>query len=144
MEADGIFVYGTLREGGRNHSWLHRTNPEGTCRAWAPGRLFHLPEEGFPAMVSTIEPAQPPPGQGWVVGEFIGFEDLDALDSALADLDQLEGVEDDLFSRSILPVVLESGHHYRAWVYVFLEDRLGHLMKHALEIPGGDWKDYLE
>ena len=46
--ADGLFVYGTLREGGSSHAWLMRTHPEGLTRAWVAGRLFHLPA-GYPA-----------------------------------------------------------------------------------------------
>ena len=141
--ADGLFVYGTLREGGPAHAWLARTHPEGVCRAWAPGRLFHLPEAGFPAMVEGREPYAGPPGPGWAVGDFVGYEDEAALESALEDLDQLEGVAEDLFTRRILPVVLEGGARYRAWVYVFPADRLPTLERSAVELADGDWKDYL-
>ena len=105
-EADGLFVYGTLREGGSNHAWLQRTHPEGLTQAWVAGRLFQLPA-GYPALVSGAEPGTPPPGEGWVRGDFVGYEDAAELDSALADLDPLEGVEEGLFTREILPVVLE-------------------------------------
>ncbi len=144
MEADGIFIYGTLREGGRNHAWLTRTNPEGTTAAFAPGRLFHLPSAGFPAMVAQDEPEQPPPGPGWVVGDFVGYEDEEALENAVADLDPLEDVEGGLFSRITVPVILDSGHRYAAWVYVFPADRLGRLERDGVELPAGDWKGYLE
>ena len=142
MEADGIFVYGTLREGGRNHGWLQRTNPEGTTSAQAPGRLFHLPAHGFPAMVAGEEPDSP--GPGWVVGEFAGYEDEQALENALSDLDQLEDVDGDLFRRVVVPVVLDSGHRLGAWVYVFPPDRLPRLEREGVELPSGDWKAYLE
>jgi len=144
MEADGLFVYGTLREGGRSHGWIRRTEPEGATLAYAPGRLFHLPSAGYPAMVPGPEPATPAPGPGWVVGEFLGYEDEAALDSALEDLDQLEDVEGELFTRRIVPVLLDSGHRYQAWVYVFPEDRLRRLEKEGVELAGGDWRDYLD
>ncbi|HJW08686.1 MAG TPA: gamma-glutamylcyclotransferase family protein [Holophagaceae bacterium] len=140
--ADGLFVYGSLREGGSRHGWLQKTHPEGVCRAWTPGRLFHLPE-GYPALVPGDEPPALPPGPGWVAGEFVGYEDEAALESALADLDQVEGVEEGLFTREIRPVVLEGGLRYRAWVYVFHVERLPALEKAAVELDGGDWKDYL-
>lgn len=135
-EADGIFVYGTLREGGSNHAWLNRTHPVGACRATAVGRLFHLPMEGYPAMVAA-------PSETRVHGEFVGYEDNSDLDSALADLDALEGVEEGLFVRQILPVRLESGQEFHAWVYLFPEDRLPRLERDAVELPGGDWSPYL-
>lgn len=143
MEADGIFVYGSLREGGRNHAWLMRTNPEGLTAAHVPGRLFHLPATGFPAVVALEEPPQAPPGPGWVAGAFAGYEDEAALMSALDDLDQLEDVEGGLFERIVLPVVLDSGHRYGAWVYVFPSDRLPRLEREGVELATGDWKEYL-
>ena len=142
MEADGLFVYGTLREGGSRHAWLKRTLPEGICRAWAAGRLFHLPQ-GYPAMVPGDEPSIPPPGPGWITGDFVGYEDEAALDSALADLDPLEGVEEGLFSREILELRLEGGQRYRAWAYVFHVERLPTLEKAAVELKDGDWKNNL-
>jgi signal transduction histidine kinase/gamma-glutamylcyclotransferase (GGCT)/AIG2-like uncharacterized protein YtfP len=142
MDSDGLFVYGTLREGGSNHAWLRRTQPEGLTRAWTPGRLFHLPE-GFPALVPGDEPPAPPPGPGWVVGDFVGYEDPGDLEAALADLDALEGVEEDRFSRALLPVVLQGGHRYHAWAHVFHVERLPRLERHAVELGDGDWGPYL-
>jgi gamma-glutamylcyclotransferase (GGCT)/AIG2-like uncharacterized protein YtfP len=144
MAADGLFVYGTLREGGHSHGWIRRTSPEGSTLAYAPGRLFHLPSAGYPAMVPGPEPETPAPGPGWVVGEFLGYEDEAALLNALQDLDQLEDVEGELFERRILPVVLDSGHRYLAWAYVFPEDRLRRLEQEGVELAGGDWRSYLE
>ncbi len=142
MAADGLFVYGTLREGGSNHAWLLRTQPEGLTRARVSGRLFRLPA-GYPALVPGPEPEAPPPCPGWVFGDFVGYEDEAELESALADLDPLEGVEEGLFSREILPVTLEGGQHYRAWVYVFHVERLPRLLREAVELTAGDWLPYL-
>ncbi len=142
ITADGLFVYGTLREGGSNHAWLMRTHPEGLTRAWVAGRLFHLPT-GYPALTPWVEPGAPPPGPGWVRGDFVGYEDDVELESALADLDPLEGVEEGLFTREVLPVLLEGGHRYLAWVYVFHVERLPKLEREAVEVLGGDWGSYL-
>lgn len=139
---DGLFVYGTLREGGSAHAWLMRTHPEGLTRAWVAGRLFYLPA-GYPALVPGAEPGAPPPGSGWVRGDFVGYEDEIDLESALADLDPLEGVGEGLFTREILPVHLEGGHQYRAWVYVFQVERLPKLQREAVELQDGDWAPYL-
>ncbi len=140
--ADGLFVYGRLRSGGARHAWLQRTHPEGLTGAWAPGRLFHLPT-GDPALVPGPCPADPPPGPGWVRGEFVGYEDELDLEAALADLDPLEGVEEGIFSREILPVRLDGGQAYRAWAHVFHVERLPRLEREATELPGGDWAPYL-
>ena len=143
MEPDGLFVYGTLREGGPHHAWLQRTNPLGGTRAYAPGRLFHLPESGSPAMVSGPIPLALPPGPGWVIGEFIGYEDESDLDSALDNLDQLEGVTEGRFKRLLVPVLLEGGQCYSAWAYVFPVERLPRLERDGLELLDGDWSSYL-
>lgn len=107
------------------------------------GRLFHLPLEGYPALVPGPEPGSAPPGTGWVTGEFVGYEDEVELEAALMDLDQLEGVEEERFLRVTLAVALDGGQRYTAWVYVFPEERLQTLERHATELPGGDWEGYL-
>jgi gamma-glutamylcyclotransferase (GGCT)/AIG2-like uncharacterized protein YtfP len=140
--ADGLFVYGTLREGGSRHAWLLRTHPEGLTGAWVAGCLFHLPA-GYPALVPGEEPGTSPPGPGWVRGDFVGYEDEAILESALADLDPLESVEEGLFTREVRPVLLEGGHRYLAWVYLFHVERLPRLQREAIEVPGGDWAAYL-
>ena len=143
MESDGLFVYGSLREGGSNHAWLKRTNPLGLTRAYAPGRLFHSSESGSASMVSGAIPETLPPGPGWVAGEFVGYEDESDLESALENLDQLEGVAEGLFGRQMVPVLLESGQTYAAWAYVFPVERLPRLEREGIELPDGDWAGYL-
>ena len=143
MEPDGLFVYGTLREGGAHHGWLKRTNPIGRTRAYAPGRLFHLPDAGFPAMTQGSIPESLPPGFGWVVGEFVGYEDGEDLDAALKNLDQMEGVVEGLFERQVVPVLLEGGQSYAAWTYVFPVDRQPRLEREAVELVDGAWSPYL-
>jgi gamma-glutamylcyclotransferase (GGCT)/AIG2-like uncharacterized protein YtfP len=142
IEVDGLFVYGSLREGGTNHAWLKRTDPEGITRAWTPGRLFHLPGEE-PALVPQAEAPEPPPGPGWVQGAFVGYGDEADLAAALADLDSLLGVEEGRFSRVLLPVVLQGGHRYMAWAHVFHMEHLPRLERHAVELPDGDWGPHL-
>ena len=143
MESDGLFVYGTLREGGPKRAWLNRTNPIGHTLAYAPGRLFHLPGAEVAAMVPGPIPETLPPGTGWVVGEFIGYEDEVDLESALDDLDQLEGVAEGQFERKVVPILLESGQTYAAWAYVFPVERLPRLAREGVELPDGDWRGYL-
>ncbi len=143
MEADGLFVYGSLREGGSNHAWLKRTNPVGHTRAYSSGRLFHLPESGFPALIPGPIPEHLPPGPSWVVGEFIGYEDEQDLEAALDDLDQVEGLGEGLFERQVIPVLLDGGQCYAAWAYVFPVDRLPRLEREGVELVGGDWEAYL-
>jgi hypothetical protein len=40
-------------------------------------------------------------------------------------------------------VLLDSGHTYAAWAYVFPGERLLRLEREAVELPDGDWGPYL-
>ncbi|MGH7866254.1 MAG: gamma-glutamylcyclotransferase family protein [Candidatus Dormibacteraceae bacterium] len=143
MDADGLFVYGPLREGGAQHAWLKRTGFEGLCGAWTPGRLFHLGELGTPALVPGAIPEALPPGPGWVFGEFVGYDEAEELEAAVENLDALEGTDEERTERRLLPVLLEGGQIYKAWSWVFPEDRLLRLEREGLELKSGDWRDYL-
>jgi gamma-glutamylcyclotransferase (GGCT)/AIG2-like uncharacterized protein YtfP len=91
-----VFVYGTLRRGQSNHSWLAGAHWLG--EASLPGAVLH--DLGpFPMAV---------PGDGRVLGELYG---VDA--ATLARLDRLEG-HPRLYERCWL--VLEDGR--QAWVYL--------------------------
>lgn len=94
-------------------------------------------------MVPGAVPATLPPGPGWVHGEFIGYEDEEGLESALGNLDQLEGVAEGRFERTMVPVLLESGQTYAAWAYVFPVERLLRLEREGVELLDGDWSGYL-
>lgn len=77
METIDVFVYGTLKPGGRYHPeycapYLKKSQP-----AQVRGQLYDLPHLGYPAM--TL-------GDGWVKGYLFT---LDAI--ALSGLDYLEG-----------------------------------------------------
>jgi gamma-glutamylcyclotransferase (GGCT)/AIG2-like uncharacterized protein YtfP len=143
MNADGLFVHGSLREGGRDRRWLDRTHPEGTCRAWAPGRLFHLAESDEAALFPGPIPPALPPGLGWVTGEFVGFPDSADLEQALENLDALQGIPEERQIRALLPVLLEGGQVYKAWAWVHAPEALPRLEREAIELRDGDWTPYL-
>lgn len=143
MDADGLFLYGPLREGGAQHAWLKRTGFEGLCGAWTPGRLFHLAELNGPALVPGPIPESLPPGPGWVFGDFVGYGEEVELEAAVENLDALEGTSEERTERRLLPVLLEGGQVYKAWAWIHPEERLSRLEREALELKSGDWKDYL-
>lgn len=100
-----VFVYGTLKRGGRNHSLLAGQQFLGPART-APGfTLFSLGE--YPGMVRD------PSDTAGVTGE------LWAVDVAcLQHLDELEGVDEGLYER--VPVPLDHSPAARAQSYLFL------------------------
>ena len=78
-----IFVYGTLKPGGRNYFLAQGvTNTED---AYLGGyTLLHFEPEGYPAMVPSSAP-----GEDRVYGVILTFANLDA---ALPELDAVEGL----------------------------------------------------
>jgi len=86
-----IFVYGTLKRGCRNHHHMAGQQFRGEALAGPGYTLFSLGD--YPGMVRSADPADQVTGEVW------------AVDAAgLARLDELEGVEEQLYAR--VPVTL--------------------------------------
>ena len=81
-----VFVYGTLKRGGSNHSFLAGQGFLGDARTVAGYRLFEL--EGFPGMVALPDDRAGVSGEIWSVDE-----------ACLAELDRLEGIDEGLYRR---------------------------------------------
>lgn len=86
-----VFVYGTLKRGGSNHRFLAGQHYLGTTRTVAGYTLYSLGD--YPGMIRSDDPAHTVTGELWSV---------DA--ACLAALDELEGVEEGLYTRE--PIVL--------------------------------------
>ena len=87
-----LFVYGTLKRGGSNHHFLTGQEFVGEART-APGfRLYDL--GGYPGMVTN------PGDRDGVMGEIWA---VDA--AALRRLDGLEGLDQGLYRRDVVPLL---------------------------------------
>ncbi|MDC0833421.1 gamma-glutamylcyclotransferase [Geitlerinema sp. CS-897] len=75
-----VFVYGTLKPGGRFHKPYCGDRVVATQTGKVRGKLYHLPPVNYPAMTT---------GDDWVEGVVLSFND----DLALAKLDELEGYQ---------------------------------------------------
>ncbi len=119
-----IFVYGTLKPGGRNYHLAQGVT--GSEAGYLEGyTLLHFEPEGYPAMV---------PGQGRVYGFVLTFADIEA---ALPALDALEGchLEPPEYER-VRVNVQPSGTV--AWTYVYINgQRLAG--EGTSPVEGGDW-----
>lgn len=128
-EPSGVFVYGTLKRGERNHPLV--ADASRIIPATTRGTLYDLPV-GYPCM--TVE------GDDTVHGEFMTFKDLPGK---LARLDRLEGyregrpAEENLYLRVPLHVTLESGGEAKAWGYIFTRARANMTPKER--VPSGEW-----
>lgn len=128
-----VFVYGTLRPGGRNHDRFLR----GRTAAARPARLsgavlYEGP--GFPYAVAGPE--------GEIRGELLTLT-AGRYAETLAALDELEGYvpggAGNLYDRLVCEVSLEDGARARCWVYVAAEPVARRLRAEGVRVPGGDW-----
>ncbi|NNV05092.1 gamma-glutamylcyclotransferase [Geobacillus sp. C56-T2] len=133
METINVFVYGTLRIGGRNHR-LIANYVQSVRKVTVKGRLFHLPA-GYPAMVD---------GNGTVHGEMFELSDPEAV---LALLDQLEGYhgpgELNHYERITVVATDADGNTYTCYAYVYPQEQEEWLTQHAQLVFGGDWMTFL-
>lgn len=128
-----VFVYGTLRPGGRNSALAARFGPPGAQAATLPAfRLFHLSPENYPVIV----PGEP--GER-VHGELLTYPP-EIWTRVLPLLDALEGVGETppLYHRQRVNVTLTTGGAEEGWAYVYARtERL--TLPGAVPVPGGDW-----
>lgn len=135
-----VFVYGTLKPGGRYHQRY-------CCRALArslpavvKGCLYDFPQWGYPAMM---------PGEDWVKGYLLVFRDTTAVcGDVLRRLDTLEGVtvnanihetaHDDNYQRCRQWVfTLDHQPLQKAWIYQMKRDQIHQFG--GVYLPSGDW-----
>jgi gamma-glutamylcyclotransferase (GGCT)/AIG2-like uncharacterized protein YtfP len=123
-----VFVYGTLKPGGRYHSVAQEAGAFTFEKALLENFvLYHLEPEGYPAII---------PGEDSVHGYVFDYEDID---KALSILDQLEAIYDESpeYTREqavVMPL------NETVWVYVYA--KLGRLTS-AQKIASGDWLEAL-
>ncbi len=118
-----IFVYGTLKPGGRNYFLVEgviHTEP-----SYLDGYdLLHFEPEGYPAMV---------PGRGRVYGFVLTFADIGA---ALPALDALEGLH--LIPPEYERVIVVQPSGEAVWTYVYINQK--RLVAAGVSpVVGGDW-----
>ena len=127
-----VFVYGTLMKGFANYDNYLKGHVSRIMKGETIGRLYHLPQ-GYPALVD---------GGGVIKGEVM---ELNAQD-VLKKLDRMEGFEeggtDNLYERETRTVALESGERVECWVYLFCDE--AYAENNGIEIPGGDWRKFIQ
>ena len=110
-----VFVYGTLRQGGRYHAYLREAPCLGSC--WLGPGMTLLDVGAYPGLVFA--------GNGWVLGEVYRV-----TPAMLRRLDRLED-----HPRSYRRCRIETPWG-AAWMYLYKPGARGHG-----RIPGGDWFD---
>ena len=133
-----LFVYGTLRPGGRYWPevarFVERHHP-----AHVDGfAMWHLPE-GYPAVLPT--------GAGDRIRGEVLWVPRGLAAAALAAFDEVEdhrpGAPDSLYDRLVVDTVGLDGHGLcQAHIYVYHPARRDYLHAHGLPVPCGDWRAF--
>ena len=87
-----VFVYGTLKRGGRNHSYLAGQQFIGEARTANGYTLYSLGD--YPGMVHSTEAGDDVVGELW-----------DVTAACLARLDRLEGLAEGLYARAAISLL---------------------------------------
>jgi gamma-glutamylcyclotransferase (GGCT)/AIG2-like uncharacterized protein YtfP len=128
---DLVFFYGTLMSGFKRPGRVRLDQAlKLVGRGWIYAVLFDL----------GIYPAAVPASDAQVWGEVHQMLDLDAVLTALDEIEGYTATEPDgsLYTRTEVPVTIEDGQRATAWVY-FYNAPLGR----AERIEGGDYLAYL-
>lgn len=100
-----LFVYGSLKRGGQNHSFLAEQKFIGAARTGSGFALYSLGE--FPGMVVDATATEGVTGEVWEVD-----------DRCLAELDRLEGVDEKLYERKSIALTGEAGGKAETYLYL--------------------------
>jgi len=105
-----LFVYGTLKRGGKSHKQLRKENGvrfKSSARIRAD--LYKLHGEDYPGAVLTSTPNR------FVKGDLFV---LQYPQRTLRELDEFEGVDEGLFRRELVDVWVQ-GRRVKAWAYLY-------------------------
>jgi gamma-glutamylcyclotransferase (GGCT)/AIG2-like uncharacterized protein YtfP len=136
-----VFVYGTLKPGGRYHRRYCQSYLREALPAQVRGRLYDFPQLGYPAMTA---------GDDWVKGYLLLFGQGAACQDILRRLDALEGyVEGNAaandYQRCWVPLYdlcdepdpLRCQPWRSAWVYCMSARQVE--QQGGVYLPGGEW-----
>lgn len=138
-----LFTYGSLMQNLFNYEKHLRGKTLGTAKkARVRGKLFHLTEKGYPALLA---------GTDWVYGEVFELKNFAA---DIDELDELEGFgqanQNDEYHREkqIIEIFNETTQTYdqtaTAYVYCYAVENDGDFTNHSQYLANGDWRAYYE
>ena len=131
-----VFVYGTLKPGGRYHVRFCGMYLTEAIPAMVKGRLYSFPRLGYPAM--TV-------GDDWVQGYLLKFvQPSEICASLLQGLDRLEGFssersdfENEYLRREMLVYDLSQQPLQTAWGYIMAAADIR--SRGGIYLPNGNW-----
>jgi len=136
-KAGRIMVYGSLMTGFFNYEKVLKGQVLSCVPARVKGQLYHMSQKGYPALVS---------GTGWVYGELMELSDPESTRLLLDQIEHYYGPGDpqnEYERRSSTVENLSTGKTEVAEVYWYVLNDLGTPANPGVEIPGGDWREYM-
>lgn len=137
-EEKKVFVYGSLREGFFNYDKYLKNKVSSASLGEVKGKLFHLSHKGYPALLE---------GKDTVIGEIMEIKDFY---ENIVPLDEMEGylsfedVSNNEYIRIIMDVKnLHTNTMESCYVYKYVEFNDKDFNQHAIHVPHGDWKKYM-
>lgn len=131
-----IFVYGSLMEGFFNSEKALKGKVEKRIKATTKGRLYHLVDKGYPALVD---------GEDVIYGELLIVKDLLRVLPVLDEIEHYYGEENENneYNRVKMEARSIDGYRVVAYVYKYNCDDIERCKERIEYIPNGDWKAYM-
>jgi len=137
-EEKKVFVYGSLRENFFNYDKYLKNKVLPASLGEVKGKLFHLSHKGYPALLD---------GEDTIIGEIMELKDFY---EDIVSLDQMEGflpfedISSNEYIRTTIHVKnLETKAIENCYVYKYVDGNDKSFNSHAIYIPHGDWKKYM-
>jgi len=137
-EEKKVFVYGSLREGFFNYDKYLKNKVSHASLGEVKGKLFHLSHKGYPALLE---------GEDTIIGEIMEIKDFY---ENIVPLDEMEGylsfedASNNEYIRTTMDVKnLHTNTMESCYVYKYVEFNDKDFNHHAVRIPHGDWKKYM-
>lgn len=123
-------------EGFFNSEKALRGKVEKRIKAKAKGKLYHLANKGYPAMV---------PGEDTVYGELLVIEDLDDIFPILNEIENYFGENNpnNEYNRIVIEVETLDGKKELAYVYQYNDENVKNQKDEKIYISSGDWREYM-
>jgi gamma-glutamylcyclotransferase (GGCT)/AIG2-like uncharacterized protein YtfP len=140
MKRINLFVYGSLREGFFNYNkYLANKVIEKKEAKLENMKLYHMPYKGYPAITT---------GEDVVLGEIMVINE-DCYEDTMKAMDAMEGFisennPENEYHKVILEVEnLHTNQKEKCFVYFYNKDKDMLFDSNAINIPHGDWKEYM-
>ncbi|MBM7870152.1 gamma-glutamylcyclotransferase (GGCT)/AIG2-like uncharacterized protein YtfP [Clostridium pascui] len=133
-----LFVYGSLSEGFYNHDIYLKGKVLTKHEAKTKGKLFHLENKGYPAMID---------GDEWVYGELITIEDYEKTVEEMDEMEHYYGKDNNQneYNRVILEVeLIGTSGKVKAYTYKYNEESEHELKNRHEEVSHGDWRKFMK